>query len=224
MAFTLAEVLITLGIIGIIAAMTIPTLISKFQEKALISQFKNTYSTLNEALKLTNYDHGVDYRCYTHGYGLNGVTGYYTTEQCKEFYNDFFNHLKVIKKETVSATPYKTKNEVLADGGNVSNNSCSFVYAGLPVKYSLVDGSVIYTTDINNTAIHHQHLFMTVDINGDKGPNKWGYDVFYLSPTKRANGSIRINEGICAIWEKGGKRVQNILNAIDEVNDDWFVD
>ena len=40
-AFTLAEVLITLGIIGVVAALTIPTLISKYQEKQTIVKLKN---------------------------------------------------------------------------------------------------------------------------------------------------------------------------------------
>lgn len=42
--FTLAEVLITLGIIGVVAAMTMPTLIQKNQDKELISRIKKTYS------------------------------------------------------------------------------------------------------------------------------------------------------------------------------------
>ena len=46
-AFTLAEVLITLGIIGVVAAMTIPTLISKYQEKVLENHFKKSYAMLN---------------------------------------------------------------------------------------------------------------------------------------------------------------------------------
>ena len=42
LAFTLAEVLITLGIIGIVAAMTIPTLLAKYQEKQTVTKLKQT--------------------------------------------------------------------------------------------------------------------------------------------------------------------------------------
>ena len=49
-AFTLAEVLITLGIIGVVAAMTMPTTIAKFQHKALETAFKKTYSSLMQAM------------------------------------------------------------------------------------------------------------------------------------------------------------------------------
>lgn len=48
-AFTLAEVLITLGIIGVVAAMTIPTLIANTNSQKFCSQFKKTISTLNQA-------------------------------------------------------------------------------------------------------------------------------------------------------------------------------
>ena len=49
--FTLAEVLITLGIIGVVAAMTIPTLNNHLRGKKLESQFKKTYSELNQAAR-----------------------------------------------------------------------------------------------------------------------------------------------------------------------------
>ena len=50
-AFTLAEVLITLGIIGVVAAMTIPTLIGKYQEKQFKTAYKKVYSELSRAFQ-----------------------------------------------------------------------------------------------------------------------------------------------------------------------------
>ena len=50
-AFTLAEVLITLGIIGIVAAMTLPTLIQNQQEKEKVVRLKKAYSVLNSAIQ-----------------------------------------------------------------------------------------------------------------------------------------------------------------------------
>ena len=47
-AFTLAEVLITLGIIGIVAAMTMPVLIAKYRSKVLETQFKKRYSEVSQ--------------------------------------------------------------------------------------------------------------------------------------------------------------------------------
>ena len=66
-AFTLAEVLITLGIIGIVAAVTIPTLISKYQDFSLKVQFKKTYAVLQQALQRAEYEFAVQPKCYYWG-------------------------------------------------------------------------------------------------------------------------------------------------------------
>lgn len=50
--FTLAEVLITLGIIGVVAAMTMPSLIASHKEKETVSKLKKVYSTLSNAFYL----------------------------------------------------------------------------------------------------------------------------------------------------------------------------
>ena len=55
-AFTLAEVLITLGIIGVVAALTIPSLIAKYQDKVLINQTKKAFSVFQNGLALASQD------------------------------------------------------------------------------------------------------------------------------------------------------------------------
>lgn len=54
LAFTLAEVLITLGIIGVVAAMTIPTLVTNADKKATATKLKVFYSKINQAVKLSS--------------------------------------------------------------------------------------------------------------------------------------------------------------------------
>ena len=57
-AFTLAEVLITLGIIGIVAAMTLPTLIQKNNNKVVETRLKKFYSIVNQAIRMAEVDYG----------------------------------------------------------------------------------------------------------------------------------------------------------------------
>ncbi len=57
-AFTLAEVLITLGIIGVVAAMTIPTLVSSYKKKVVESRIINFYSVMNNAVKMSEMENG----------------------------------------------------------------------------------------------------------------------------------------------------------------------
>lgn len=57
--FTLAEVLITLGIIGVIAALTIPNLVANYKEKQTITKLKKVYSTFSNAYQLTIKEYGT---------------------------------------------------------------------------------------------------------------------------------------------------------------------
>lgn len=56
--FTLAEVLITLGIIGVVAAMTIPTLMTNFQKKRTETQLVKFYSMMNQTLRMSVAENG----------------------------------------------------------------------------------------------------------------------------------------------------------------------
>ena len=58
-AFTLAEVLITLGIIGIVAAMTLPILINKYEKKVTVTKLKKEYVMFNEAMDMLKVDKSV---------------------------------------------------------------------------------------------------------------------------------------------------------------------
>ena len=60
-AFTLAEVLITLGIIGVVAAMTIPTLVSKTTANRYRAQYKKTVATLSQAARLSQSQYDFDF-------------------------------------------------------------------------------------------------------------------------------------------------------------------
>lgn len=59
-AFTLAEVLITLGVIGVVAAMTLPTLIKEYQKHVWVNQLKKSYSTISQTFQKILADEGTD--------------------------------------------------------------------------------------------------------------------------------------------------------------------
>lgn len=59
MAFTLAEVLITLGIIGVVAALTVPTLVQRYKEKATVTKVNKVYSILSNALLSAINEYGT---------------------------------------------------------------------------------------------------------------------------------------------------------------------
>lgn len=58
-AFTLAEVLITLGIIGIVTAMTLPALVGNYQKKVVETRIKKFYTNINQVIKLSEVENGA---------------------------------------------------------------------------------------------------------------------------------------------------------------------
>ena len=94
-AFTLAEVLITLGIIGIVSAMTIPTLINNYKEKVRDNQFKKVYATLMQAYNASVAEYGYYPKCY---YLPDGPDVYVSA--CTELYEKMKNKLRVTKSCT----------------------------------------------------------------------------------------------------------------------------
>ena len=80
--FTLAEVLITLGIIGIVAAMTLPTLIQKKTNSEVEAKLKKIYSVMNQAILMSENDNGPK------EYWPSGC-GYGSYPDCSEYYNKY---------------------------------------------------------------------------------------------------------------------------------------
>ena len=201
-AFTLAEVLITLGIIGIVAAMTLPTLINKSEQAILAKQFKKSYANLQNAINLAQSENGDVYRCYA----FEKVT--YNLDECQEFWQAVLSKMKVVKKcsglDFDCHPRYKTKEEVLAQRGEINNN-CSFNIATDSVNYYiLADGSQLGVYN-NITDQNHHIIYFTIDVNGKKGPNKWGYDIFYLNLLRESlKKSTVALSSICQIKEEGG--------------------
>ncbi len=56
--FTMAEVLITIGIIGLVAAMTLPTVVNKYQERVTVTKVTKFYSIMNQAILQATTEHG----------------------------------------------------------------------------------------------------------------------------------------------------------------------
>ena len=118
-AFTLAEVLITLGIIGVVAAMTLPTLIEKYKKQVAVNKLKKFYSVMTQAIKLEETKNG------SMEYWMPDCD---TEDDCFEkWYNQHLDkHVKSVLKRKAkgSAKNYEVE---FADGSGfnayVSNNS-----------------------------------------------------------------------------------------------------
>ena len=192
-AFTLAEVLITLGIIGIVAAMTLPSLITKYKIHELRTRFQKTNSIVNQALKYTLNDLGLSDYSDMNLFNLpNGSQASIYVPVYKEYNQVWEKQFKGAKKlgrqeildninpKHLSTFPLFTKTfwGEPADWGHLYATSGNLA----PTYYLLPDGSLIGQIDAFGTC-YASCTIATIffDTNGPyKGPNRYGYDFFYF--------------------------------------------
>jgi prepilin-type N-terminal cleavage/methylation domain-containing protein len=96
-AFTLAEVLITLGIIGVVAALTMPALVASYKKKETITRLKKFYSMMSQAIKLSEAENGD---AKTWNYIVNSDADQ-TYDFFMHYLAPYMKYLKVENKTTV---------------------------------------------------------------------------------------------------------------------------
>ena len=206
-AFTLAEVLITLGIIGIVACMTLPSIINKYQSKVFETTFKKQYSVLQNAIDYSTMVNAYQ-NCYLY-YPKGTIAYQFKLDDCVALGNDLVENLKLTPISKTVLNNYKRKAEIYATGGNSINWACSYDYSlGGAIPYVSPDGVIFMISVYAKT-----FPSIIIDVNGEKGPNKWGYDVFFmvLSNHNEATSKILLTDEYCSIIEKGGRFPRTIL-------------
>ena len=165
-AFTLAEVLITLGIIGIVAALTIPTLIAKHQKKVYVTQLKKTVNTVLNGYKLMLADNGVDSLQNTELYNWYPTTS--PTQHVSEVNLILTKYFNLVK-----------------DAKMTSGRDYSPGRGGGPL-YNMPECAMFQTADgAEICMVAYNDLF--IDVNGyNKLPNKVGVDFFEVRLTDNA--------------------------------------
>lgn len=207
-AFTLAEVLITLGIIGVVAAMTMPALINKYQSKVFETAFKKQYSVIQNAIEYSTMVNAYQ-NCYVY-YPKGNISYVYERSDCEALQNDLVESLKLTPLSKEIFKNYKTdKAAIFAAGGSSINGNCSYDSGVLrSTPYMLPDGAILMVA-IKGVS----YPSIVIDVNGEKGPNKWGYDVFFmmLSNHNQETSKVLLTDEFCSIIEKGGRYPRTIL-------------
>ena len=184
-AFTLAEVLITLGVIGIVAAMTMPSLIANYQKKVWVNQLKKSVSVLEQGFRKMLADEGVDSLLDTKAWTDNTVSynlcDYLGAGDCLGIENGLKTYFKISKigddgsgSQDYSYSYLNKKNQklnwhtwiVFADGMTLFDSSF-YVHSGMDCS----DG-----IDAQNCKIAAADF--KIDVNGQRGPNRIGRDIF----------------------------------------------
>ena len=158
-AFTLAEVLITLGIIGVVAAITIPSLVTNYQKHVVETKLAKFNSTMNQAMRLSMVDNGDPDGWLERNHN-------YSYPETVEFMNTYFlPYMKYIKTE-----PSSSQNGIrviLLDG---SYFSFSVTQDGGDIVY-YVNGK----TEINPRNKFQYQFTKRADLSGWEKVNSSGY-------------------------------------------------
>lgn len=178
--FTLAEVLITLGIIGIIAAMTLPSLIGNYKRKVVVNRLKRTYSVLSQAFEHTRADYGDSSGWDIGGGYMASGTEYKTvTENFSKIY--IIPYLAKIKNTSYSKWKDYGYNYIkIFDSWTTEQN---LNRAGQML--ALNDGTILQISPATHNYGTEENrddrivsIMIWADINGLKSPNESGKDIF----------------------------------------------
>lgn len=162
-AFTLAEVLITLGIIGVVAAITIPTLIEKHQKMVTVNKLKKNYALFAQVVTMAEKDYETPKNW---DYTLSH------TEFAEKY---FLPYLPSAQKSNANYKIMALGNKAFAlFADRLSRPSGSKTGH----MYSLPDGT-LFGTYIDSYQ-HYPAAVIVVDLNGTKAPNIAGKDVFHF--------------------------------------------
>lgn len=175
-AFTLAEVLITLGIIGVVASMTIPTLMNNIQDNEFKTKMRKEYSLLSQAQQLLatenggNFSDAVGIACQTAG-----------DWSC--FKNMFRSKLSFIKEcDSSTDVCLPPKSIVKYLNGTINQSAISASIWGLVLKDGTAMNFFLNSVACNSNAGSYTNDcgWVMVDVNGLQPPNTWGRDIFWF--------------------------------------------
>ena len=165
-AFTLSEILITLGVIGIVAALTIPALITKYEKNVTVTRLKKFYSIMSSAIKISEDENGemASWDFPMESYDSEMIIFF------RRYYVPYLNIASECAGVGVNCFTEGHENYVTYELSGKLNHG-NFL-ANYLVK--LADGSYVFF--LPNTP--SGYIWMFVDINGYQKPNKVGRDIF----------------------------------------------
>lgn len=173
--FTLAEVLITLGIIGVVAALTLPSLIINYRKKQTVAQLKKVYSELSQAAQMSVVQNG-DMKNWD--YSLTG----------EEFFNTYLSNF--IKMGSQKVEDAKKAGVVYIKASGEEEVSFTNLYDSGKIL-TLASGTQILMDTVRYSSIQTY----LVDLNGFKKPNRIGVDVFAFSVTHNGVQTFKWDDG-----------------------------
>lgn len=181
-AFTLAEILITLGIIGVVAAMTIPTLMNSISDNEFHVAAKKAYSNIANATSKMLSDNGNVI------WDVSPTDSGQLSLNMKEEYKKYLSQVKEGSIDTIRSIGYYgyKSNTLVIDSTLATNRYALVLKDGMIFRFSS-QSSCSYSFP-NSTYLCGDII---VDVNGNKKPNMFGKDVYDILIVKNLNGNYK---------------------------------
>lgn len=172
--FTLAEVLITLAIIGVVAALTIPTVVRNYQKQQTAVRLKKAYNALSNTTNLAIANHGpvTGWEVYSSEATVPGTSVKGSEHFANTYLIPYLKISKNCKTETTGVCRF-----VYRYMNSSTQRTCNSDY----YRFYLNDGVFISLASSNYTnsdGTRMETVNILIDVNGQKGPNIMGRDVF----------------------------------------------
>ncbi len=173
-AFTLTEVLITLGIIGVVAAMTMPSLVANHRRKVVETRLAKFYSTINQAIQMAEAEYGdkTTWDVLENGFNQD-EDGNDTTPKSLEWFNKY---LKPYLNLTKSEFDGNSDSKILAyfpDGSLAMISGSSIVFYPQAKDYELLENDDKLVRNSDNCGTKYFTFFFSPWSNSAN--NKYHY-------------------------------------------------
>lgn len=180
-AFTLAEVLITLGIIGIITAMTLPTVITTIKVHHLKTAFKKSYSVLSQLVLEIKKEYGDLDPLVIEGW-LDFADVAAKTPKMQEIMRSKLNCAQLPKEGAYLFPSHGNAN--YKTYSNTTDEKAYVWFRSPEAVVCITTDGMTYMVFCWGGASKGGNYTISVDVNGyNKGPNRWGYDLHTFAVT-----------------------------------------
>ena len=213
-AFTLSEVLITLVIIGVITAITVPLIIQNTQKQEIVTKVKKAYSVLQQSTIRIAIENGIP-------------VGDYQFMTNDDFFDEFAKSVNTIKLCTRSAKGcigYLDAKTLNGSGWEISyvNRRALITGDGIVYSWETENPNICGGKGLSNYDLQNCIGRFYVDVNGGTPPNKFGHDVFFfmvvqgkgIIPAGAGNNSADCNKKDVGITCAAKVLKENAINYI----------
>lgn len=197
-AFTLAEVLITLGIIGVVATLTLPNVMSNYAKKSQVTQLQRTVNAISSAAANYMLENKVD-----------SLAESNFANDLDSFFKDYLGCISVIDNTKAFTASYKNMHGSSSLGSNINADAkCGKLPTG---------ATICIFPDANKT----DGYWVNADVNGNSAPNVDGRDVFGFTLSYKGRIIANTEDEYCGVNNDQNPQLEYSSCFTKIMNDGW---